>query len=350
MIGAAGNRLRRPLRAQASKAQPCRSHGSRLAQGLLAAWAWLTASTGTWAIAGELPLPMIRAERCPGNPLVSPETAPDVGANINGPSPIRTPDWLPNRLGRYYLYFASHRGRSIGLAYADTPCGPWTVQPGGTLQLHQAQGFVDHIASPDAHVDEERRQIRLYVHGRKAGGRGVQRTGLAVSSDGQSFRMLEQDLGSAYFRVFAWGDGWLALAKQAGAGGRLYQAPSPHGPFTPRANLLPAMRHGAVLPWRDRLLVFHSRIGDAPERIVVASLQLDPDGGNPRLSAHQDVLTPSTAAEGVDLPVERSRSGATQRARQLRDPAVLLDGDRTYLFYALAGESGIGAAALTISP
>jgi len=345
MVGAAGNKPDRPLWARAF-----RGSDTRLTAVLLGTVAWLTVGGGTCAADTGPALPEIRADRCPGNPLVSPETDPALGANINGPSPIRTPDWLPNRLGRYYLYFASHRGRSIRLAYADTPCGPWTIQPGGTLKLSQAQGFVDHIASPDAHVDEERQQIRLYVHGRKAGGMGVQRTGLAVSNDGLSFRMLERDLGSAYFRVFAWGAGWLALAKQAGAGGRLYRAPSPRGPFTPVADLLPAMRHGAVLPWRNRLLVFHSRIGDAPERILVASLQLDPDGANPRLSAAQDVLTPSTAAEGSDLPVERSRSGATRRARQLRDPAILQDGDRVFLFYALAGESGIGAATLTISP
>jgi hypothetical protein len=317
-----------------------------VAPGLAAAPAWSVNA----APAAEPPLPTITAERCPGNPLISPEMDAGIGDNINGPAPIRTPAWLPGRLGRYYLYFASHRGRSIRLAYADAPCGPWTVHPPGTLQLAQAQGFVDHIASPDAHVDEERREIRLYVHGRKAGGLGVQRTGLAVSADGLSFRMVERDLGSPYFRVFPWGGAWFALAKQANAGGRLYRAPTPRGPFTPVAALLPRMRHAAVLPWRDRLLVFHSRIGDAPERIVVTSLQLDREGGDPRLLGNADVLTPATAAEGADLPVGRSRSGATRRAHQLRDPAVLIDGERVFLFYALAGESGIGAAALKLSP
>ena len=30
--------------------------------------------------------------------------------NINGPSLIQVPDWLPNPLGKYYLYFAHHKG------------------------------------------------------------------------------------------------------------------------------------------------------------------------------------------------------------------------------------------------
>ncbi len=320
---------------------------------LAACWAFAPpAAAVPAAAAASTGLPTIRAQRCPGHPLISPAMDPGLGENINGPSPIATPAWLPGRLGRYHLYFASHRGRSIHLAYAESPCGPWTIHPPGTLRLSEARGMVDHIASPDAHVDEERREIRLYVHGRQAGGRGVQRTGLAVSADGLTFRMVERDLGSPYFRVFAWGDAWFAVARQAGSGGGglLYRAPSPRGPFTPITALLPAMRHAAVLPWRDRVLIFHSRIGDAPERILVASLQLDADGGNPRLSPSQDVLAPATEAEGFDQPLEPSRSGATRRARQLRDPAILVDGDSIVLFYALAGESGIGAAELTISP
>jgi hypothetical protein len=62
------------------------------------------------------------------------------------------------------------------------------------------------------------------------------------------------------------------------------------------------------------------------------------------------VLSPDTLEEGNDLPLTPSRSGATRRARQLRDPAILVDGERTFLFYALAGESGIGAAELRLTP
>jgi len=48
-----------------------------------------------------------------------------MGANVNGPSLIRAPAWLPNPLGRYYLYFAHHQGAYIRLAYADRLEGPW---------------------------------------------------------------------------------------------------------------------------------------------------------------------------------------------------------------------------------
>ncbi|TGP23371.1 hypothetical protein, partial [Mesorhizobium sp. M1D.F.Ca.ET.234.01.1.1] len=53
-------------------------------------------------------------------PIITPGMLPgDDGANINGPSLIRVPDWLPGRLGAYYLYFAHHTGTYIRLAFAD---------------------------------------------------------------------------------------------------------------------------------------------------------------------------------------------------------------------------------------
>ncbi len=36
-----------------------------------------------------------------------------MGSNIAGPSLVRLPDWVENPLGRYYLYFADHRGTYI---------------------------------------------------------------------------------------------------------------------------------------------------------------------------------------------------------------------------------------------
>ena len=44
-------------------------------------------------------------------PIVTPDMLPgDDGANINGPSLIKVPDWVSDRLGAYYLYFAHHTG------------------------------------------------------------------------------------------------------------------------------------------------------------------------------------------------------------------------------------------------
>ena len=98
------------------------------------------------------------------NPIVTPASSPSLGTNINGPSLIRIPDWVQKPLGRYYLYFAHHKGAFIRLAYADRLAGPWKVHEPGALKLAEAPACVDHIASPDVHVDAASREIRMYFH------------------------------------------------------------------------------------------------------------------------------------------------------------------------------------------
>ena len=98
------------------------------------------------------------------NPLIYPELHPSIGTNINGPSLIRVPDWLPNPLGRYYLYFGHHHGTFIRLAYADRLQGPWQIHTPGTLRVEETR-CSNHIASPDVHIDQQTHQVRMYFHG-----------------------------------------------------------------------------------------------------------------------------------------------------------------------------------------
>ena len=43
------------------------------------------------------------------NPIITPNMLRgEDGNNINGPSLIAAPEWLPQRLGNFYLYFAHH--------------------------------------------------------------------------------------------------------------------------------------------------------------------------------------------------------------------------------------------------
>jgi hypothetical protein len=54
---------------------------------------------------------------------------------------------------------------------------------------------------------------------------------------------------------------------------------------------------------------------------------------------------PETEYEGRDLPLEPSVRGSIhERVRQLRDPGIFLEDGRTYLLYAIAGESGLAVA------
>src|ERR1044071_4584691 len=78
----------------------------------------------------------IALRRFDENPMIRPQMLPGTdGNNINGPSLIRVPDWVTNRLGKYYLYFAHHNGKYIRLAYADHLEGPWKIYKPGVLPL-----------------------------------------------------------------------------------------------------------------------------------------------------------------------------------------------------------------------
>jgi hypothetical protein len=62
-----------------------------------------------------------------------------------------------------------------------------------------------------------------------------------------------------------------------------------------------------------------------------------------------EVLRPEHPYEGADAPLEPSiRSTAYGHVNQLRDPAVYVEDDTIYLLYAVAGESGIAIAKVSI--
>ena len=61
----------------------------------------------------------MRVRRFGSNPIIHWGMSASLGGNVNGPSLVRAPSWVPEPLGRYYLYFAHHRGTFIRLAYAD---------------------------------------------------------------------------------------------------------------------------------------------------------------------------------------------------------------------------------------
>ena len=71
-------------------------------------------------------------------PVMFGPTHSSVGPNITGSSLIQVPSWIEKPLGKYYLYFADHKGGHIRLAYADKLTGPWNIYSPGTLQLEDS--------------------------------------------------------------------------------------------------------------------------------------------------------------------------------------------------------------------
>ncbi len=283
----------------------------------------------------------MKALRFADNPIIRPNMDAHMGSNINGPSLIRVPEWVERPLGRYYLYFAHHKGTYIRLAYADKLEGPWRVYEPGVLRLEDSF-CIHHVASPDVHIDHDSRRIRMYYHGPDETGRQISR--VAVSEDGLDFTCFPEVLGVSYFRVFRWQDMHYAL----GMPGIFYRSRDGLRCFEQGPTLFTTnMRHSALRLSGSILLVFYSNVEDCPERILLSTIDLTPDWMNWRASEPVTVIQPKTGYEGADLPPEPSiRGWAPQRVRQLRDPAIYEEDGRTYLLYSIAGESGIAIAEL----
>ena len=314
----------------------------------------------------------MRVVRLSDEPIIRPHMDKRMGVNINGPSLIRVPDWIGEPLGRYYLYFADHKGAYIRLACADALAGPWRIHTPGTLALEashfatqrpdpaaasegtrgEAAGSIEqdylhpHIASPDVHVDHDRREIRMYYHGMLEN--GEQRTRVAVSTDGIDFEARPEILGNSYFRVFRH-EGWhYALVMP----GELRRSRDGLTRFESGPVLFcPEMRHAAVRYSGDALDVFWSRVGDAPERILHSRVGLEGDWTEWREENARVVLEPELYWEGVGMSVEPSVRGEINRlVCQLRDPCVYEEEGRTFLLYCGGGESAIGIAEVLASP
>ena len=293
----------------------------------------------------------VQVQRLLDGPIITAATHPSIGANIQGPSLIRVPAWVEEPLGRYYLYFADHKGAYIRLAYADDLLGPWHVHEPGSLQLAEShfpvtapavpQGAMElvyeryraagidpaslphdpvfemsapHIASPDVHVDDAAQRIVMYYHG--LSGFGVQESRVALSANGVRFVAREEVLGRPYLRAFRWGDHIYALAMP----GLIYRSEDGLGDFAPGPVLFNRnMRHSAVLVRGSELLVFWTQVGDAPERILLSRIDLSGPWELWQETEPVEVLRPERRWEGADAPLEPSRrSVAYGRLNQLR--------------------------------
>ena len=318
---------------------------------------------------------MVHVERLCDRPIIGPETHSSIGDNIQGPSLIRVPDWVKDPLGRYYLYFADHKGTYIRLAYANELSGPWQVHPPGSLHLKDSlfptepppvpadggaaatasrsasmpgklshdftvEATTTHIASPDVHVNENEQNIVMYFHGLEAFAK--QSTRVAVSENGIDFIAKPDILGPTYFRVFQRPDAVYAMAMP----GQFYRSQDGYTGFEKGPRLFNTdMRHSALLQRGNTMHVFWTQVGHAPESILLSSIDLSDDWSTWQETEPIVMLRPEHPWEGADQPNEPSiRSTAYGHVNQLRDPAIFEEDGNVYLLYAVAGESGIALA------
>lgn len=287
----------------------------------------------------------MRIERLTKQPVLSTNTHPQAGGNINGPSLVRVPPWVKNPAGRYYLYFAHHNGRQINLAVANDLTGPWQLLPTGALPLSET-GFCGHIASPDVHVDHQRQRLLMYFHGAdtETDFETPQYTRLAVSDDGLHFTQCSDNLGSSYWRVFNHQGLFYTLEMP----GVFKRSSHPGGPFETGPTLFSdQMRHSAVAVRGNNLEVFYSNVGDNPESIVHTCIDISEDWQHWSTGIQTIVAAPHGSAEGADCRALPSQRGmAVEPVRQLRDPALYEENGDWYLLFSVAGEQGIAIARL----
>src|SRR5262245_22471232 len=324
----------------------------------------------------------IRATRLRQNPLITINSSSTLGDNVNGPAVVRVPSWVGKPMGRYYMYFAHHTGAHIRLAYADAIEGPWKIYDPGVLNVRDTaffrpqpdpanspEGFYTPVASPEIYVDEASRKIVMWFHGWWTEGnvwpvtsvadarawarqRGYgQYTQVAESTDGLHFTVHAPITRESYLRVFRESGQFYGLARLgilSRAKNRLETfelGPNPFrdGPYAGR------VRHVALLRQGQTMNVFFSGIGDAPEHIMMSTIDLRGDWSTWKASAPIDVLTPETSYECPNLPSVPSEAGEIEGpAKQMRDPAVFEDGGRIFLFYTICGEQGVAAAQIEI--
>jgi hypothetical protein len=313
------------------------------------------------------------------NPLITVDSSPSLAGNVNGPTVIRVPDWVDRPLGRYYMYFANHVGEFIRLAYADSIAGPWRVYEPGVLHVRNTSffrpqpdpketlaDFYTHVASPEVLVDSVNRRLVMWVHGWCTNGerwpsdpaaarawarqRGYgQFSQAAVSVDGINFEVRPAITRQSYMRVFQHGGYFYALSRL----GQLSRSRDPLTSFEAGPNPFGEgahanrVRHVGLLARGNLLHVFFTAIGDAPERVLMSTIELTSDWTTWRATPAIEVLQPETRYECADMAIMPSEPGDIDvRARQIRDPFVFEEQGRAFLFYSVCGEQGIAAAGL----
>jgi len=323
----------------------------------------------------------LNPRRLDQNPLITVRSSSTLGGNVNGPSVIRVPEWIERPLGRYYMYFANHMGDFVRLAYADAVEGPWRIYEPGVLHVRDTAFYRDqpdpaetmadfytHVASPEILLDPSRKRLIMWAHGWWTNGERWpaepsaarawarehgygQYTQVAESHDGLHFTVRPAISKTSYLRVFKRGEFFYGVSRL----GLVSRAADPLAPFEPGPNLFRGtayanrVRHVALVMRADRMHVFFTGIGDAPERVLVATVDLSGPWTTWSASSATEVLAPQTPYECVDLPNEPSEGGDIDRpARQIRDPFVFEDQGRAFLFYSTCGEQGIAAAEISL--
>ena len=296
--------------------------------------------------------------------------------NINGPSMLRIPDWVPimERVdpgAKYYIYFAGHTDSYIKLAWSENIEGPYKIYNPGEGVFHLSNylrperlNISHHVASPDVIIDSVNQRFIMYFHAGiltwEKDSINAQKTVVAISKSGLDFNSGLQDviICPSYARIFNHNGDIYALCKEG-----IYKAPDPERPWDQAEKFnrmnqhswhkvsdpflwIPKQeRHFALLKENDFMHIMYSRIASSPEHIEYSLLDLRNNSRFWKPTAPKDVLYPEYEWEGISYAIKESEQGPENKAQELRDPYLFMDVDSTlYLLYTGAGEKSLGIA------
>lgn len=243
--------------------------------------------------------------------------------NINGPTVFQRPIFFPKG-PKWIMYFAHHIGNGIRVAESENIVYGWKVRDETILNLDKIPGK-GHIASPEIEVLSDR--LNLYYH---CDYDNDQYTFKASTYDGKNWEYDTEIQGYFYFRII---EKNYAISKYKNNGGVWYK--KQNGKFVQKGLILPRMRHCCYFNGK----IYWSEIGDMPECIYSANLDLS----NFTLHNKKTVITPTESYE-IKGNLKKSNSGSATNVTEVRDPFVINDEFRTFIFYTVCGEEGIAIA------
>jgi len=270
--------------------------------------------------------------------------------SICNPCLIKTPKWIKKKLGKYYLYFADHRGKFIKLLYSDHLDRGWKYLDKKILHLKSKPKLdaYNHIASPEIYVNKKEKQIYIFTHSHSRSKIG-QWTYLSNSKDGINFsKKFNKPLAPFYLRFFYHKKYYYGIVK----GADLWRSRNINIKFQQCQNLLTrkksktnlhnkngSIRHLGILKKKNYLHCVFSKIGDKPERIYYTKIHLSKNYLNWKFQKIKEILRPTFPYEGSKLKLKKSKAGDAPRGENaLRDPYLFVDGKKTYLIYCVKGE------------
>ena len=271
------------------------------------------------------------------------------------PTVIDMTQYLDDPIDRFYMYYAPHHSKGIGLATAPHPEGPWSpYHENPILTLDHFPSLKGHISAMEVLFQPEKGRFLGYPHGSTT--KGKQDTAIGSSEDGVHFAEMPntpvlstnphetwEQHGASYLRIFQYAGMLYGIFKSLRQHGVVRTTDGIHWEYWSRNPLIgpvaqenefDRIRHTSVLILNDILYMFYSTytMPDlSRESIKLARWKL-----SERWEDWGELQRLGVVFE-AELPWEESN---------VRDPSILLHNDSPYMYYVGGNEKGIALARL----